>query len=147
VVQDFISADAFQAPQLPLAGDTPMGRAIETGLEMLRARKDNYLAAGIAYYRPWVFLITDGGPTDSWTNAAQLVHNGEQANAFSFFPVGVEGANFATLAQISTREPLRLRGLQFRELFKWLSSSLKAVSHSTPGDKVQLQSPTGWAVV
>ena len=103
--------------------------------------------AGIAYYRPWVFLITDGVPTDSWQNAARLVREGEQSSAFSFFPVGVEGADFATLAQPSTREPLRLQGVKFRELFKWLSSSLKSVSQTNPGDKVQLASPSGWAEV
>ena len=63
---DFISAQQFVPPELTVNGATPMGEAIETGLNMLRTRKDAYRKAGIAVYRPWVFMITDGGPTDSW---------------------------------------------------------------------------------
>jgi uncharacterized protein YegL len=149
VESDFVSAQQFVAPTLSVNGDTPMGAAIETGLNMLRSRKDAYKANGISYYRPWVFMITDGGPTDSWHHAAQLVREGEQSKAFSFYAVGVEGANFDVLRQIAVKEPLKLKGLQFRELFAWLSSSLASVSQSTVGDAVRLENPAapeGWAV-
>jgi uncharacterized protein YegL len=60
VETDFISAQQFAPPELAVNGDTPMGEAIETGLKMLRARKDTYKAAGVSYYRPWVF------PDNGW---------------------------------------------------------------------------------
>jgi uncharacterized protein YegL len=150
VEHQFSTADQFHLSPLAVAGDTPMGQAIETGLQLLRDRKDAYRASAIPYFKPWVFLITDGGPTDSWQNAAALVREGESSNAFSFFAVGVDGADFDTLKQISVREPLKLQGLKFRELFKWLSSSLSSVSRSQPGEAVKLDNPatpTGWAQV
>ena len=147
VFTDFQTPDLFSPPQLHTTGDTPMGAAIEKGVEMVRQRKDTYRANGISYYRPWIFLITDGAPTDSYMRASQLVREGEASKAFSFFAVGVEGANMSILAQISSREPLKLSGLRFRDLFAWLSSSLSGVSRSQVGQTVQLLPPSSWTEV
>ncbi len=150
VLTEFQTADMFQPPVLQPTGDTPMGAAVTKALDMVDARKRDYRAAGISYYRPWIFLITDGGPTDSWHEAAARVHRGDNATAkaFSFFGVGVEGANMEALAQICSpsRPPLKLSGLNFRELFVWLSASLKGVSQSQLGSTVAL-APPGWASV
>ena len=150
VQNDFQTADFFQPPTLSASGDTPMGAAIEQAISLLDLRKQTYRTNGIAYYRPWIFLITDGAPTDEWRPAAEKVRTGEGAKNFAFFAVGVESANMEVLAQIATREPLKLKQLRFRDLFVWLSNSMKAVSRSTVGDQVSLTSPTtpeGWASV
>jgi uncharacterized protein YegL len=150
VEMEFTSASNFSAPTLASDGATPMGEAIVTGLELLRARKNSYRQAGVPYYRPWVFLITDGGPTDSISNAKSLIADGEAKKEFMLYTVGVEGADMVKLSELQpARTPLKLKGLAFSELFRWLSSSLTAVSRSQPGDAVPLQNPVapdGWAV-
>ena len=147
---DFQTPDLFRAPKLAAEGDTPMGQAIEKAVEIIRDRKASYRQNGISYYRPWIFMISDGEPTDDWRRSAELVHAGEQTKAFAFFAVGVEGANFDILNRIAVRQPLKLSGLRFREMFMWLSSSLSSVSRSSPGDEVALENPTspgGWASI
>ncbi|EFC4218048.1 VWA domain-containing protein [Escherichia coli] len=147
VEQPFTSAANFFPPIQFAQGDTPMGAAITKALDMVEERKREYRANGISYYRPWIFLITDGAPTDEWQAAANKVFRGEEDKRFAFFSIGVQGADMKTLAQISVRQPLPLQGLQFRELFSWLSSSLRSVSRSTPGTEVVLEAPKGWTSV
>lgn len=143
----FTGAASFYPPTLQAQGDTPMGAAITQALNMVDDRKRDYRANGISYYRPWVFLITDGAPTDSWQAAAAAIREGENSRSFAFFAIGVKGADMEKLRQISFRDPLSLDGLKFRELFSWLSNSLRSVSRSTPGVEVPLEAPKGWASV
>ena len=84
--------------------------------------------------------------TDDWRPAAAMVKEGEAAKGFSFFAVGVQHADMDVLKQIAVRTPLKLAGLQFRDLFLWLSSSLSSVSRSGVGQEVPLL-PPGWARV
>jgi uncharacterized protein YegL len=149
---DFHTPDAFQPPRLSANGDTPMGSAIMQGIEMVRQRKDMYKTNGVSYYRPWIFLITDGAPTDQWAAAADAVRQGEANHAFAFFAVAVQKANTDILNQIAPRGAQKLDGLRFRDLFAWLSSSLKSMSHSqsySPDGKGPLVPlpPPGWTAV
>jgi uncharacterized protein YegL len=146
-IVEFQTAENFYPPVLEAGGDTPMGAAIEAALNSLEQRKSIYRSNGISYFRPWIFLITDGAPTDNWQTAAMQLREGEKQKSFAFFAVGVEGARMDILQQISVRDPIKLQGLKFRELFQWLSSSMKSVSQSVPGTDVPLLPPSGWASV
>jgi uncharacterized protein YegL len=148
-LQQFVTADTFHAPTLTTTGDTPMGAAVTSAIQLVEERKSSYKANGIGYYRPWLFLITDGAPTDDITYATAQIREKEASKNLMLYAVGVDGADFGRLAQISVREPLKLKGLSFRELFVWLSNSLGSVSRSQPGEAVALVNPTapnGWAV-
>jgi len=151
-VCDFTTTENFYPPTLAAAGSTPLGAALNAGLAMIQQRKAAYNANGISYFRPWVFLITDGAPTDEWRFAAKKVQEGEEHRALSFFAVGVEGADMEVLRQLSGREPLKLQGLRFRDLFQWLSNSQRQLSQSSPGDQDQVRftdptRPGGWAAL
>ncbi|QFS47691.1 vWA domain-containing protein [Nostoc sphaeroides] len=148
LTQDFVTIDQFTPPTLEVDGRTPMGAAIEYALDFLESRKQTYKDNGILYYRPWVFLITDGAPNDSWESAAQRLRQAEAQSRLSFFAVGVKGADMNILKQISPpqRPPVRLDGLDFREMFVWLSASMKRVSSGKVGQAVALPS-MGWGQI
>lgn len=145
VEADFHTVPNFHPRELDTTGDTPMGAAINMGIEMVARRKKEYKEHGISYYKPWIILITDGAPTDEWSVAAANVREGENAKKFAFFAIGVEGASMDILKHISVRAPLKLKGLMFREFFMWLSASMKMVSSKNPGNAINLLPPSGWS--
>lgn len=144
IAQDFVTAGNFTPPTLNASGDTPLGAALQQSLDMVAIRKQLYKDNGTPYYRPWIFLITDGAPTDgtAWNAAATRIIDEENKKGVAFFAVGVDGADMEVLKQLSTRPPMSLKGMEFRELFVWLSSSLQKVSQSQPGTQVPLAAPT-----
>ena len=150
VAEDFTTADLFDPPVLTAGGQTFMGTGINKALDLLQARKAQYRANGIAYYRPWVFMITDGEPQgevpEQIQRAAERIREDEEGKRVAFFAVGVEGANLEALSAVVVRPPMKLIGLNFREMFVWLSASMQKVSQSQPNDQVALP-PAGWGAV
>ena len=150
VHQDFATVDRFDPPPLVAGGLTHMGSAVLKALEMTEARKALYNANGVKYYRPWIFLVTDGEPQGEpdhvFEEAVRRVHEAENSKRVAFFGVGVEGADMTRLAELSVRAPVKLTGLNFVEMFVWLSRSTQQVARSKTDEMVALQ-PPGWGTV
>jgi len=148
---NFTAARDFRPPTLEATGATAMGEALTEGTRILKERTQHLQQQGNTPYRPWLMLITDGGATDTgsypWTQVASLVKDGQRNREFVFFPIGVQGADFKALAQLSETTPLELKGLKFRELFEWLSRSLILQSNSRPDEAIDLESPMGWGQI
>ena len=149
VAQDFVTADQFKPPTLVANGVTAMGAGINLALERIEERKQMYRENGIDYYRPWLFLMTDGAPTDSVDAASDNLKQADGEKRVAAFSVGVEGANMAILTQISPRRPLMLKGLEFSSMFVWLSQSMSRVSASRTDDEISLDTDglSDWAAI
>lgn len=145
VVQQFITANNFQPPPLTVQGFTRMGTAIERALDLIQHRKNLYRMTGIAYYRPWVIMVTDGEPHGEPAhvihNAAARIRQYEDEKRLSFYAVGVQNASMDNLARIAVRPPIRLEGLNFQEMFVWLSTSLQLVSRSRVDEQIAVPTP------
>lgn len=140
-------------PFLTAGGSTPMGEAVKISLDSLENRKEEYQRNGVDYYQPWLVLMTDGTPYGGsqamLDEQIRRVQNLVERRKLTVFPIGIGvEADMSVLAQFSPgRAPLKLKGLNFKEFFSWLSKSVSKVSQSTPGDKVPLdvEGLKGWA--
>lgn len=140
--------------QLEADGVTPLKEALELAMLKVTERKQAYRDHGISYYRPWIFLLTDGEPTDqngygssSYRKLLQPLQLAAQERKFTLFTVGVGVNNEGRQVLNALSQPfggrcLDLDNLKFEEMFLWLSGSLSRVSQSSPGERVQLVDPT-----
>ncbi|MGX3012147.1 vWA domain-containing protein [Helicobacter sp. 23-1044] len=149
---DFSSLNVQKnSPTLIANGLTPLGEAVNLGLDLLDKRKDEYKNRGVDYYQPWMVLMTDGAPNgdeDELRRAISCCVEQVNERRLTIFPIGIGPyADMNVLAQFSPkRPPLRLKGLSFNKFFEWLSKSISAVSASMPGDNVKLdiEGIKGW---
>ena len=143
VVVDWCDAIDFVPPHVEARGSTPLGAAMSLALDKVEAQKDVYDRNGVSSTRPWILLLSDGEPNDvGWERDAERCRWAEASKRCVVFPIGTRGANLEALGRFSANPPKRLDGLQFSELFVWLSRSMTAVSQSAPGQSVQLPATT-----
>lgn len=151
-IVDFASLEVQpNAPTLTAAGMTPMGEAVNIGLDLLERRKEEYKDRGVDYYQPWLVLMTDGAPNGNSTELSRAINRTVDLvnqKKLTVFPIGIgSDADMDVLAQFSPkRPPLKLQGLKFREFFVWLGKSVSRTSQSTPGESVKLdvEGIKGW---
>lgn len=148
MVQDFVTVDQWLPPRLHASGGTPMGEAMKFAIQQLRMRKRAYREAGIAYYRPWIWLVTDGAPTDRWQESLDDVQAEIKSGGIEMFTIGTDNADLDVLRRVSNpRPPVMLREARYREMFVWLSQSLKPVSRANPHAALDLPPPTTWGEI
>lgn len=140
-----------EPPVLKANGLTPMGEAVNMGLDLLERRKKEYKDVGVDYYQPWLVLMTDGAPngkSEELTRAINRTVELVNGRKLTVFPIGIgKDADMNVLSQFSPkRPPLRLQGLKFKEFFQWLSKSVSKTSQSIPGEsiKLDLEGIKGW---
>lgn len=150
LLMDWTDATDFQPFELTAGGTTPLGAGTLLALELIKSHKATLREYGISYTRPWIFILTDGDPTDSndvWATACAEARESESSGKVEIFPIGVGETELSKLATMSRRPPIMMNSVRFLELFVWLSASLGQISRSVPGQHVDLPSTDPWAAV
>jgi uncharacterized protein YegL len=148
VVHSFSNVE--EMPEIPLKaqGWTAMGAAIDKAIELLEERKAYYKEEGVDYYRPFLVLITDGGPTDmkgeKLQEYAKKIQDGAKNKKFYPLFFGTKTANFDKLKELvgDAGAVAGIDGVRYDEFFQWLSRSMSGVADSRPGETVHLENPT-----
>ena len=115
---------SFQMPEISASGGTSLGE----GLRVLSQCMDKEVVKSTAEkkgdWKPLVFLLTDGAPTDDWQSGlAEL--NKRRPGMLVACAAGV-GADTSILQQI-TKDVVRLDttdSAAIKEYFKWISGSI-----------------------
>ena len=95
--------DVDQNPDPLIAdGNTSMGAGIRLALRDLKARRKIYRNSGISSYRPWVILMTDGGPNDEdWEQAAEEMRVLGENGKIQYIGIEIgDDADHETMCQI-----------------------------------------------
>ena len=145
VIQDFVPIEDMSPVKLETNGNTVMGTAINTAIDMVKERCRLYKSLGTPCFKPWIFMITDGVPCGEPASAIEEARKRikeEEAKGpvgkLKFFALGVKGYDKDLLGSLTPRA-MELSGTKFEGIFDWLSKSMVSISVSTPGCEPPLQ--------
>lgn len=154
VVQDFTPLSQMQLVTLSASGCTAMGAGINLAIDKVKERNRFYNSMGTPCFKPWIFMITDGAPTDDIESARQRIIDEESKGThgkLKFWAVGVPGYSKETLTSL-TKRCIALNEANFNGIFNWLSESMVTISVSRVDENPQLSNlpsdaqviPTDW---
>ena len=116
----------FRTPQLVAGGQTSLGAALTLTGNAVEALPET--GEGVLDWKPLVFVMTDGAPTDSWQEPANRLKNllGDSVVACA---AGTD-ADRTVLSSVAPRviELSRLRPDDMRAFFNWVSTEIKDTS-------------------
>jgi len=150
LMMDFVDAVDFQPVELSADGGTPLGAGIILALDKIEEFKSEAKSHSQKYTRPWLFVMSDGEPTDPsdvWAEAVRRAKEAEVGKKAVIFSIAVGNANTNRLQEISEKSVAKMSGVKFKEFFVWLSGSLSRASKTAEGTDVQLPARDSWSFV
>ena len=137
---------SFQPPTLTTTGTTSLGAALNLLNQSIQDEVKKPSAVEKGDWKPLVFLMTDGQPTDSWEKPADSLKQQRKANIIAC--AAGDGANELVLKRI-TESVVKLKDVSpdtFKAFFQWVSASIarssaSVNSSSQEGQAIDLPAP------
>ena len=121
---------SFQEPTIKAGGATSMGQALKLLDHCIDREVRKTTPQQKGDWKPLIFLMTDGKPTDNWETPAKEIKQKKVGNIIAC--AAGSGADEFSLKKI-TNTVVKLDSLQpdtLKAFFKWVSSSIKTTSQS-----------------
>lgn len=148
------ASSAYQMDLVPIAEFTPPQliangqRALGAALSLLNQSLDSDLIINQpgkkGDYKPLVFILTDGPPTDTWQVETQRLKSRTINKTANIIALAIgDGAHVPLLKQI-TNEVLQMEnvtGDYLRAFFQWVSQSVQTASKARQGAAQNVQAP------
>ncbi|MEX2215215.1 MAG: TerY-C metal binding domain-containing protein [Phycisphaeraceae bacterium] len=136
-VAPLTEAIRFQPPQLKIQPGTAMGAALALLMDRLTKEVKKTTATTKGDYRPLVFLLTDGQPTDNWQPAVEAFRKMQTPRVASVYAIGcgpdVDTGLLRRITDVVLMMP-EMSPESIRKFFVWLSASIQAVSQKVGGE-------------
>lgn len=143
VTRGLVPIDEFHPPSLSASGGTPLGQAFWLLIESLdKDVKASVKGGEKGDWKPMVFVLTDGQPTDEWREPRSEVLKRQMKKVVDIITVGCgPSINQQNLKEIATGRTFDMGNdaASFGAFFKWVTQSViaksRAVSQGGGGDK------------
>ena len=120
---------------LSASGLTPMGEGLLKAAEITNERRRLYNTEGVMSFKPWIFMITDGEPTDNIESAKQELMKLQDSGKLKLWILGIPGYNKEPLKGLTKDDLiLELRDFDLKTALNWVNKSMANVSHSAAGE-------------
>lgn len=134
VTQGLIPVEKLEIPSLEAGGYTPLGAALRLLLDSLdRDVKKAVKGGEKGDWKPLVFILTDGKPTDDWKSPRLELLNRRERKVLNVITVGCgPDIDEGTLREIAIGPSFKMDAdsASFAAFFRWVSQTVKAVSQS-----------------
>jgi uncharacterized protein YegL len=135
----FVPASRFEVPRLQAGGVTPMAEALELAMRLIAEEKLELRRRNLSHYRPVVWCVTDGEPTDpsgspsdDWKRLPAIIANEERAKRFAFFAASVGNISAygdEVLQALAPNSHFKLDGFDFSLVLQLVSASAESAAH------------------
>jgi len=134
LTQGLVPIDSLEIPSLEAGGYTPLGGALRLLIDSLdRDVKKPVRGGEKGDWKPLVFILTDGKPTDDWKSPRNELLMRKERKVLNVITVGCgPDIDETTLREIAIGPSFKMDAdsASFAAFFRWVSQTVKSVSQS-----------------